>query len=43
MMQTEKPQPPSYNVAVECLEGKENISTTTTMKIDENLIGKVLC
>ena len=40
MVECEKPEPPSYDVAVECLEELENMITTAAIKIEETPVGK---
>lgn len=40
MVESEKPEPPSYEVAVECLEELETMLTTTAIKIEDNPVGK---
>ena len=40
MVETQKTEPPSYDVAVECLEELESMLTTTAIKIEETPVGK---
>ena len=40
MVESEKPEPPSYDVAVECLEELETMLTTTAIRIEDNPVGK---
>ena len=42
MVESEKPEPPSYDVAVECLEELESMLTTTAIKIEDTPAGKAL-
>ena len=42
MVQIKKQEPPSYEVAVECLEEIENMLITTAMKIEETPNGKTI-
>ena len=39
MAESGKPEPPSYDVAVECLEELENMLTTTAIKIEDTPAG----
>ena len=42
MVESEKSEPPSYDVAVLCLEELENMLSTTAMKTGDTPVGKFL-
>ena len=42
MVESEKSEPPSYDVAVVCLEELENMLSTTAMKTEDTPVGKFL-
>ena len=42
MVESEKSEPPSYDVEVVCLEELENMLSTTAMKTEDTHVGKFL-